>query len=328
MTAKNYLTYLHLLTPLHTGGSADEGNLMGIAREVHTEFPYLPSSSLRGKIRAELEKDNPDDQDTLKEAAGHFFGQKIKDGNQPTEGEVWFADATLLLFPIASLSHHLVWITCPLWLDRWSRWLEGDTKDLQTLIRHCNTQLNDPALNKSAVTSFSAEKLYLQTALLSKEDTYHQKDWKALQTKLVPITENNGLLGNLFSKLIVLTDEDCAALVELGLQREVRVALEEESKTVKGGSFRSEEAIPPEAIMFFPWGTKPPRPLPVDQRETDVEKLQKAEADAQKKLNNDALVRKVLHTKLNARLQFGGLEGLGRGWASLKTVPPIQGEKT
>lgn len=36
----DYLTYLYLLTPLHTGGSSNEGNLMGIAREVHTEFPY------------------------------------------------------------------------------------------------------------------------------------------------------------------------------------------------------------------------------------------------------------------------------------------------
>ena len=321
MTAKNYLTYLHLLTPLHTGGSADEGNLMGIAREVHTEFPYLPSSSLRGKIRAELE------QGETKDAAGHFFGQKIKDGNQPTEGEVWFADATLLLFPIASLSHHIIWITCPLWLDRWSRWLGDNTQDLQALIRKCSDQLTNSESNKSAVTSFPTKKLYLQTALLDETDIFYETDWQALQTKLESIIENSGLLGNLFNKLIVLTDEDCAALVELGLQREVRVALEEESKTVKGGSFRSEEAIPPEAIMFFPWGTKVPRPLPVDLKEPDEEKRKKAASEAQEKVKQDETIRQTLHQKLNGRLQFGGLEGLGRGWTNLKTVPQIQGEK-
>lgn len=314
MTAKNYLTYLHLLTPLHTGGSADEGNLMGIAREVHTEFPYLPSSSLRGKIRAELE------QGETKDAAGHFFGRKIKDGNQPTEGEVWFADATLLLFPIASLSHHIVWITCPLWLERWSRWLGDDTKDLQALIQKCSDQLTNPESNKSAVTSFSTRKLYLQTALLNEADIFHETNWEVLQTKLESITENNGLLGNLFKKLIVLTDEDCAALVEMGLQREVRVALEEESKTVKGGSFRSEEAIPPEAIMFFPWGTKVLRVLSTDKQEVDAAKHQATEANAQEKAKGDIHIREVLQKKLNARLQFGGLEGLGRGWVSLKTV--------
>ena len=48
----NYLTYSYLLTPLHTGASSQAGNMMGIARETHTELPYLPSSSLRGKIRS------------------------------------------------------------------------------------------------------------------------------------------------------------------------------------------------------------------------------------------------------------------------------------
>lgn len=86
-------------------------------------------------------------------------------------------------------------------------------------------------------------------------------------------------------------------MVETGLQREVRVALEEGSKTVKGGSFRSEEAIPPEAILFFPWGMKPAK---------EVEKT-----------NN---IRQKIKNTLDEKLQFGGLEGLGRGWADLKTV--------
>lgn len=47
----NY-TYLYLLSPLHTGGTTQEGNLLGIARESHTNFPYIPSSSIRGRLRA------------------------------------------------------------------------------------------------------------------------------------------------------------------------------------------------------------------------------------------------------------------------------------
>ena len=316
----NYLTYLYLLTPLHTGGSSNEGNLMGIAREVHTEFPYLPASSLRGKIRSELES-----KADLEEISGHFFGQKIKNGNQPTEGEVWFADATLLFFPIASLSHHLVWITCPLWLDRWSRWLNADTTAIQTLIGNCRNYFRNTEQPKSAVISFPPEKLYLQTALLNRSNLVYE-NFKCLQDSLQSVTENNGLLAYLFQKLIVLTDEDCAALVEIGLQREVRVALEEASKTVKGGSFRSEEAIPPEAVLFFPWGTKPPRPLAVDLKESNPGKLKQSQEKAQKKAQEDLLVRSELLKSLGGRLQFGGLEGLGRGWADLKTVDPTEEE--
>jgi CRISPR-associated protein Cmr4 len=280
---KNYLTYLYLLTPLHTGGSSQEGNLMGIAREVHTEFPYLPSSSLRGKIRSQLEFINSDEASVL-------FGQKIKDGQQPTEGEVWFADATLLFFPIASLSHHLIWITCPLWLERWNRWIKN--QEIKILIQTARQALSN---NKSALISFEAKELYLQTACL--KEAHLQKAQIPVNSELIqPLIKREGLVSQILSRLAIISDEDCIALVETGLQREVRVALEENSKTVKGGSFRSEEAIPPEAVLFFPWGIK---------------------ANPSNQTSNS---RSELIKVLGDRLQFGGLEGLGRGWTDITTV--------
>ncbi len=285
----NYLTYSYLLTPLHTGASSQAGNLMGIAREAHTELPYLPSSSLRGKIRSILESMHPDE-------AGAFFGERIKDGQQPTEGEVWFADATLLLFPIASYSHQFVWITCPLWLSRWNRWLRDEK--LQTLIIEWRSLLNKKPKEggKKAISSISGNQIYLQGALLSTTDIQEipadSVCWEALQK----LPDGNGIL-DLKNKLVVLSDDDCAGLVEIGLQREVRVALKEDEKTVAGGSFRSEEAIPSETVLFFPWGLKPAK---------EEEKTKK--------------VRESLSSILNDRLQFGGLEGLGRGWTGNATV--------
>lgn len=315
-----YLTYMYLLTPLHTGGSSDEGNLMGIAREVHTEFPYLPSSSLRGRIRAEMKtKAIPE----LKESIDLFFGKKIKNGSQPTEGEVWFADATLLFFPIASLSHHLIWVTCPLWLKRWSRWI-GSSKPMTTFVEQCHAELTRAEQPKSAVLSFSASQLYLQTAILKSSELV-QLDFTPIKTALMSMTDKPGLIGQLFKKTIVLTDEDCIALVEMGLQREVRVALEEKSKTVKGGSFRSEEAIPPETILFFPWGTKPAKEYQPPTNEKDRQMTQQKTTEKQ---TNDKAVRDDIGQLLDGnRLQFGGLEGLGRGWTDL-TTSTIQQEST
>lgn len=291
-----YLTYLYLLTPLHTGGSADEGNLMGIAREVHTEFPYLPASSLRGKIRSALEPSNPqsEEEKALAKEVSQFFGQKIKDGQQPTEGEVWFAEATLLFFPIASLSHHLVWITCPLWLERWNRWLQKSP--LTQLIQNCREQITEA---RPALVSFTPEPLYLQTAILQQNalGQLNTNDSNSLSQSLQNLTNANGMINQLLKKLVIVDDEDCIALVETGLQREVRVALNEGEKTVKGGSFRSEEAIPPETVLFFPWGMKP-----VKQTE------------------NTQNIRAKTSELLKNKLQFGGLEGLGRGWCDLKTI--------
>lgn len=298
-----YLTYLYLLTPLHTGGSADEGNLMGIAREVHTEFPYLPASSLRGKIRSALEPSNPqsEEEKALAKEVSQFFGQKIKDGQQPTEGEVWFAEATLLFFPIASLSHHLVWITCPLWLERWNRWLQKSP--LTQLIQNCREQITEA---RPALVSFTPEPLYLQTAILQQNalGQLNTNDSNSLSQSLQNLTTANNMIGQLLKKLVIVDDEDCIALVETGLQREVRVALNEGEKTVKGGSFRSEEAIPPETVLFFPWGMKP-----VKQTE------------------NTQNIRAKTSELLKNKLQFGGLEGLGRGWCDLKTIETTTGSQ-
>jgi len=285
----NYLTYSYLLTPLHTGASSQAGNLMGIAREAHTELPYLPSSSLRGKIRSVLEVIHPNQ-------AGTFFGERIKDGQQPTEGEVWFADATLLLFPIASYSHQFVWITCPLWLSRWNRWLRDEKLHLLVNTWRSTLAQGKDQGGKKAITSVLGKQIYLQGALLDETDIEPVASDVACWGALAKIPDGGGIL-DLKQRLVILSDEDCAALVETGLQREVRVALKEDEKTVAGGSFRSEEAIPSETVLFFPWGLKPAKSVDVTEN-----------------------VRESLVTTLNDRLQFGGLGGLGRGWTENSTV--------
>ncbi|MDJ0693799.1 type III-B CRISPR module RAMP protein Cmr4 [Mastigocoleus sp. MO_188.B34] len=284
----NYLTYSYLLTPLHTGASSQAGNLIGIAREAQTEFPYIPSSSIRGKIRSSLES-NP----SIKAEANSFFGERIKNGSQPTEGEVWFADATLLLFPVASFSHQYVWITCPLWLSRWNRWLHN--QDLQKLIAECRTHLDQDG-GKKVVTSVKGKQVFLQGAILKEEEISPLKKEDSCWDIFKEIPDSSGIL-NLKEKLVILADQDCAALVEIGLHREVRITLKENEKIVDGGSFRSEEAIPSETVLFFPWGMKP------NKDETPTQEA-----------------RKLLLEILNDRLQLGGLEGLGRGWTENKTV--------
>ena len=263
--------------------------MMGIAREAQTELPYLPSSSLRGKIRSTLEVIHPDE-------AGIFFGERIKDGKQPTEGEVWFADATLLLFPVASYSHQFVWITCPLWLSRWNRWLQDET--LTPLIQNWRLALTTEAEQngKKAIASVPGQQIYLQGALLEQTAIQAISKDASCWTCFDKLPDGNGIL-DLKQKLVILSDQDCAAFVESGLQREVRVALKETEKTVDGGSFRSEEAIPSETILFFPWGLK---------QSKDIKKTAK--------------IRESLPDILNDRLQFGGLEGLGRGWTANSTV--------
>ena len=51
--------YLYTLAPIHCGGEGDLGNILDIVREVHTDFPYIPGSSLRGNLRWDVNSMNP-----------------------------------------------------------------------------------------------------------------------------------------------------------------------------------------------------------------------------------------------------------------------------
>jgi len=276
----------------------------------------MPASSVRGRIRAEITKafSAENISQNLKTEAELLFGRKIQGGSQPTEGEVWFGDATLLFFPIASLSHHLMWITCPLWLERWSRWLPEATiaTAVKDLSQQCRTYFKGTEQPKVAVSSFAPTPVYLQTALLELEKIV-MLDFSPIKTQLSTLTQQSGIIAQLLDKALVLTDEDCIALVETGLQREVRVMLEETSKTVKGGSFRSEEAIPPEAVMFLPWGIKPFKSTVTVSSDADEGEISRSEE------HNQHVQEKLLNA-LQGRLQFGGLESLGRGWVQLTTA--------
>lgn len=302
----NYLTYSYLLTPLHTGASSQAGNLVGIAREVQTQLPYLPASSIRGKLRAELERQHPDESKL-------FLGERLQDGQLPTEGYVWFGDASLLLFPVASYSHQFLWITCPLWLRRWNRWL-GNSQ-ITELIQKWDEKLSQKQEEggKTAIASVQGQQIFLQGAILSDSVIEHipkakeakeAKEaacWKAFEV----LPTGNGIL-NLETKLVVVSDSDCGALVEMGLQQEVRIAMEidettqQSTKTTKEGSFRSEQALPSETILFFPWGIKP--------------------MAEEKKKTIETVSDYLLNNLLKQRLQFGGLESLGRGWTENTTV--------
>jgi CRISPR-associated protein Cmr4 len=56
LSLENNIVHLYLFSPLHTGGTTQEGNLLGIARESHTNLPYIPSSTIRGKLRSSCDE--------------------------------------------------------------------------------------------------------------------------------------------------------------------------------------------------------------------------------------------------------------------------------
>ncbi len=250
--------YLYLISPLHTGGTTQEGNLLGIARESHTDLPYIPSSTIRGKLRSSV----GDQTQKFK-----LFGTDLKDSQQLEQGDIWIGDGAILWLPVPSLSHGVIWITCPMLLHRWLRF-NGNIADLPVEYS-CNfNQPNSP--------------VYLKDAILKADELKKWQDWQ----KFVPQTPEAGAIN----RVLVLPDRHCATLIQMSLWRQVKIKLDEH-KSVDGG-FRYEEAIPPDTLMYFSWGTT-------------------SQANGSAKQSGENFQALLAENQI---LQIGGQESLGRGF--------------
>lgn len=239
------IQHLYLLAPLHTGGTTQEGNLLGIARESHTNFPYIPSSTIRGKLRASVE-------DTSQKFK--LFGTELGNASATLEqGAIWIGDGSLLWIPIPSLSHGVIWISCPLLLNRYAR-IAG-------------IKLQNPI--KPNLCNFKkGQKIYLKDAIFEDTDLTLWQDNDVKQ-----FLPNQTLTG--IERVLILSDQHCATVIQMGLWRQVKIKLDEH-KTVDGG-FRYEEAIPPDSLMYFTWG---------NTAQTDKAKVNEIKSEFQQLLTN------------------------------------------
>jgi CRISPR-associated protein Cmr4 len=266
------LVYFYLLSPLHTGGTTQEGNLLGIARESHTELPYVPSSSIRGRLRASV-----DDQ----ALQYRLFGNEISAEGNLEQGSIWIGDGSILWLPVPSLSHGVIWVSSPLLLRRWAK-LNGVEAEIPD---DYSTNLN------------GQQAVYLKDAILQPSEL---KDWNTWKIFVPQVEQAKGI-----ERVLVLPDKHCATLIQMALWRQVKVKLDEH-KTVDGG-FRYEEAIPPDTLMYFPWGItaqangKGEKSKENFQDQTN-DKGEKSRENFQELISNHEI------------LQIGGQESLGRGF--------------
>lgn len=261
MTNTINLTYLYLFSPLHTGGTTQEGNLVGIARESHTNLPYLPSSTIRGKIRSTVKN---------QEQKFKLFGNELGENNaELKQGDIWIGDGSILWIPVPSLSHGVIWISSPLLLRRYAN-LKGNNLTIPDEYS-CNFK--------------SSGSVYLKDARFNSSEL---KEFKNAQDFIPNSNETKTI-----NKVLVLPDNHCSTLIQMSLWRQVKIKLDN-TKSVDGG-FRYEEAIPPDTLMYFPYGTT----------------SQTNGSSVQSLTDFNALI-KALEV-----LQIGGQESLGRGFCKV-----------
>lgn len=208
--------FYHVLTPMHIGSGTTLSLIdLPIQREVHTDFPVMPSSAIKGVIRASFNEQEQED----------IFGK----GDE--EGKVIFTDGKILLFPVKSLKGVFVWITSPYVLERFKR----DTE--------INVEI--PKVEKDNVVVSSNKVLMNNNNLVLEEFTFNATINENLK-KLKEITKCE-IDEN---KIVVVSDDVFKFFVKNYTEVNARIKIDQEKGTVQNGELWYEELLPAETVFY------------------------------------------------------------------------------
>lgn len=253
--------YLHAITPLHpgTGQAADVVDLP-IAREKATGWPVVPASSLKGTLRSEHNEDT----------ANRLFG------TQDSAGPISFTDLRILCLPVRSFYGTFAWVSSPLVLNRdrrdagaigASRLAESDYPDIETVRGEGDSRqiVHVPEGSKLAVLQNGRNRVFLEDLDFDAETPPMIRDIASKIAEEVGIAPDT-----VIQRFAVVSNAVFDFLCETATEIVARIALKEETKTVRTGGLWYEEAVPTEAI-FTGWAvqTRPDAPgidsLPAEQ---------------------------------------------------------------
>jgi CRISPR-associated protein Cmr4 len=106
---------LQVLTPLHVGEGAQVGAVdLPVSRERHTDWPFIPGTSLKGALRALARRDHRPDAEIKR-----LFG--AEPGEPMVRGAMGFGDGVLLALPARTFASTFALLTSPLSLGRLAR---------------------------------------------------------------------------------------------------------------------------------------------------------------------------------------------------------------
>ena len=273
--------YLYSLAPIHPGGEGDLGNVLDIVREVHTNFPYIPGSSLRGCLRDEVKFADPV---SGKDIADRLFGKELDTGTG-TMGvhQAWFGDARLLWVPMRTMS------------------LNG-SEDAFTWVS-CHSLVRDYALvSQKALPNFPKQPVgnrqgtyWVADSQVKVERTFSSEQIQAMALPVWADSLKGEVKAVWEQNRIVLPDSDFEILMEHALWTQIRNKLTAENqsngKTQAGSAevFWTDICIPRDTILYFPWGYR--KDKTIEQTDHDV-----------------------LKTVIQGLFQVGGQANVGRGW--------------
>jgi CRISPR-associated protein Cmr4 len=227
---------IEALAPLHVGATAGEesGNLNLIFRDQFTRTGIIPGSSIRGRFRSEMRRDQGDE-------ANYWYGNPAETGESDTTSEsiVKFEYASILWLPVFCPGQPIVWVSSPKLLKRYQR-IAGDRIRLKDGTPLKLARVPDPYIGSTAVKALNIDgkkKLFFNFGFLTLTRTEDLSAWFPSGEEL---------------PAVVVADDEIGMIHDMALYRQSRVRLMDDEKRVDKGGFFNTEALPEGTIMVFP----------------------------------------------------------------------------
>ena len=291
-----HLLSLYTRTPLHVGcGTSVDVVDLPIMRERITNFPMIPSTSIKGVLRQAgrdfFATDAGAKAGYTKTTNDVLFGNKddtqkdAKDKDILHAGCIQIMEAKLLAFPVRSLAGCFAWLTCPAALHRFQR-DTGKTFDIPDVAK-------DEAIvaKGSELVGEGQNKVVLEEyALNSKHDEKHTKVVETLQ----PLLTDTLWLDKLEKRLAILHDEDFQHFASTCTEVVARIVINPETRT--NTNLFNQENVPCETLFYT------------------VLQVLKARRNGSDGAPGDHLVALLM---ANPTLQIGGDETTGHGFCEV-----------
>jgi CRISPR-associated protein Cmr4 len=279
--------FVYTVSPLHMGAGTTVGVIDNpIQREVHTGWPSMTGSGIKGAIRHAL-KDRQGWQNGTLTA---LFGPEPGTTGELHAGAISFTDAQLVCFPVRSLKRAYVYASCPTAIARLGRlvgksWSVPPFKETEALITNPDLLQN--------------ERLILEALAYDRRDDNvvgEIGEWLAGQA--VPA---GFFADKLKTDFVILSDTDFTHFVRNSTLVEPHVRIDDETGTAQDGGLFYTENLPPESLLVT-------LAMASQVRDGTTKSASEVIKEVSVALNNDKI------------WQFGGDATTGRGLVMLRLI--------
>ncbi len=238
------LALYYCVTPVHVGSGTGLGIVDSpIQREIHTSFPMFPGSGIKGSLKDYLSELEPINDKMIETC---FGAEDTEEG----AGALSFTDASVVFFPIRSLTNGFVYLCCPLSLMKLQRLakLSGIDLGLDLQLQVNTGEALVSSLKSCNVTSdskiFVGENYSFEATL--EEVLAQLGEWVG---KRFQKTCNMGFVEMLRDKIILVSDEDFIYFINNATSIEAHIKIDDNTGTAAENALFYIENLPPESIL-------------------------------------------------------------------------------